>query len=47
VCRAIIESHGGRLWVENNKDRGATFFLKLAAAVGSEEVPRESEHTLS
>jgi PAS domain S-box-containing protein len=47
VCRAIIESHSGRLWVENNKDRGATFFLKLAAALGSEDVPRESEHTLS
>jgi PAS domain S-box-containing protein len=31
VCSAIIEAHGGRLWVEGNKPRGATFAFTLPA----------------
>lgn len=29
ICRSIIESHGGKLWVETNKSHGTTFFFTL------------------
>jgi PAS domain S-box-containing protein len=31
VCRAILEAHGGAIWVEPNQDRGVTFFFRLPA----------------
>ena len=29
ICRAIVEAHEGRLWVNNNPGGGATFHLEL------------------
>jgi signal transduction histidine kinase len=31
ICRSIIDAHGGRLWVDANKPRGAIFQFTLPA----------------
>ena len=32
ISRSIIETHGGRLWAQNNPDRGATLFFTVPVA---------------
>jgi C4-dicarboxylate-specific signal transduction histidine kinase len=31
ICRSIIEEHGGKIWIENNPDKGAKLAFSLKA----------------
>jgi len=37
ISRTIIDMHHGRLWAENNIDRGATFFVTLPVGNATEQ----------
>jgi signal transduction histidine kinase len=37
IARAIVEGHGGRIWVDSVEGRGATFRFTLPAPLPGEE----------
>jgi signal transduction histidine kinase len=43
VARSIVTASGGRLWAENNGDRGATFHLLLPVEGSSRLSARGAE----
>jgi two-component system, LuxR family, sensor kinase FixL len=44
ICRSIVTAHEGRLWAENNLDRGSTFYVTLPVIPAGAPPPTSPPH---
>ncbi|MBI4424937.1 MAG: HAMP domain-containing histidine kinase [Elusimicrobia bacterium] len=42
MCRKIVELHGGRIWIDVERDQGARFVLRIPARQMVSSAPRSS-----
>jgi C4-dicarboxylate-specific signal transduction histidine kinase len=45
ICRAIVDAHGGRIWLDANPDHGCTAGFALPRAARARPAPRRDEAT--
>ncbi len=46
ICKKIVESYGGRIWVESEADKGSVFYIHLPKAMVSLTTNRISQHPI-